>query len=128
MPFDSNLVTKSRVAITGSFVIIGPDNTGSPLWAAMRFSAIVIGADSATSARDINRDLIQNKGYWLVDFIYVPAGWHQAYSTLVGTEPAGFSIVTTNGGVTWQPNTTGGGSVKEVVVLYFPMYMKSYFM
>jgi hypothetical protein len=128
MPFDSNMVTKTRIAITGSFVIIGPNNTGSPLWDAMRFSAIVIGADSATSIRDINRSLMLAGGYWLVDFNWVPQGWHQAYSTLVGTEPAGFSIVTSNGGVTWSPNTTGGNLVKEVVVLYFPKHMKSYFM
>ncbi|WP_158800277.1 hypothetical protein [Pedobacter sp. L105] len=128
LPFDSTLITKTRINIVGTELILARNNTGSPLWDTMKFSAIVIGADLDNSARDINRALIVAGGYWIVDYNWSSLGYHIGTATLGGTEPSGYAVTTSNGGITWSPSKTNGGAVKQIVVMYFPRYMKSYFL
>ncbi|MBB6498942.1 right-handed parallel beta-helix repeat-containing protein [Pedobacter cryoconitis] len=122
---NDQLIMVQRFNFPGVEFTIDNINMPSPLWKMYKFSGFVISANELDNLRDLTREeLVKKEGYYILDAILTDQGWHQFSFTKIGTEPAGYEIVTINGGVTWRKSP--GNGVTDLVVAFFPSHCKSF--
>ncbi|MNI11601.1 hypothetical protein D3C87_511430 [compost metagenome] len=92
------------------------------------FFAVLVGANK-NDARGFNnfKEIVRtDQGYYLINPYWHSSGWWQYDRQLKGNVPAGFEVITSNGGLTWL-NTQRGAKAQGVYLIVFSRKYWAYF-